>query len=77
MALDFDGVDPATEYLDRSSAPITVPPFTLSCWFTSDDISTEQYPVSIDDFSTLHTLGTIGHQGGTAGTLVAATSTDT
>lgn len=47
MARQFD--DGATEYLERDSAPVAVAPFTISCWFNSDDIAARQALVWIGD----------------------------
>ena len=47
MARFFD--DGATEYLEIDSTPITAAPFTIGCWFYSDDATANQDIVCISD----------------------------
>lgn len=47
MARQFD--DASTEYLEVDSTPVVAAPFTISCWFNSDDLTTSQALVSVAD----------------------------
>src|SRR3990167_11535257 len=47
MSRDF--VRASTHYLSNANAVVTVPPFTMACWFNSDLITIAQRLISIGD----------------------------
>ncbi len=47
MARLFD--DGSSEYLELDSAPVAAAPFTMACWFYSDDVTIEQTMMFIGD----------------------------
>jgi len=47
MARKFD--DASSEYLERDSAPLTAYPFTMGCWFNSNDDKVDQTLIFLGD----------------------------
>lgn len=65
MARLFD--DASSQYLTRSGAAVTAPPFTMACWFYSDDALIEQVLLSLSDTATNTQFFRLGLRGDTAG----------
>lgn len=65
MARLFD--DAASEYLETDSAPITATPFTMACWFYSDDVTAAQVLMWVGDKDTTNAYVRISAQGDVAG----------
>jgi len=58
MAILLDDSVGDGQFLNVEEAVVTAVPFTMHCWFNSDDISKDQYVVSIGDASaTNHFVG--------------------
>lgn len=47
MSFLFD--DASSQYLDRTGVPITAPPFTLMCWFQTDDNAIDQTLMALNN----------------------------
>ncbi len=75
MARLFD--DGASEYLSRSSAILSTPPFVLSCWFNSDDITIQQILVEIGDNAANNHRYSLVASGAVGGDPIQAIARDT
>lgn len=47
MSLSFD--DASSQYLDRAGVPVTAPPFTMACWFQTDDNAIDQTLMALNN----------------------------
>ncbi len=65
MARAFD--DASSEYLELDSAPVTAAPFTLSCWFNSDDLTVNQMLMFVGDKDSTEDFWRLSAKGDTGG----------
>ena len=69
MARGFD--DASSEYLETDSAPVTAYPFTMACWFNTDDSTAIGTMMSIVDKDATNDRVTMITRGDLAGDPIA------